>query len=119
MEKWTRKLRRSGYHASIRHQLIGEAVAKYKRMCKTEDEGGRPIHRAREWQKTARRLAKERKSTTWHQNSQNMITAPLIIDPTAGRFTDMIKAACSKFGESMDNGHECCCEAEGWQICEI
>ena len=56
MERWARKLQRSGYLASVRHQLISEAVAKYKKMCKTEDEGGRPIHRAKEWQKAARRL---------------------------------------------------------------
>ena len=50
MEEWARKLKRSGYPASVRHQVVSEALRKYENMCKVEDEGGRPIHRAREWQ---------------------------------------------------------------------
>ena len=77
-------------------------IVLYKNMCKTEDEGGRPIHRAREWQKAARRLEKERKSTAWQNSGKRRISAPLIIDPTAGRFTEKMKVACQKFGEAMD-----------------
>ena len=33
MEEWARKLRRSGYSVTTRHQVIKEAVEKYERMC--------------------------------------------------------------------------------------
>ena len=82
--------------------MISEAVIKYRKMCKTEDEGGRPIHRARERQKSTRRMDKERKSTACYNNSQTTISAPLIIDPTVGRLTEKMKTACGKFGEAMD-----------------
>ena len=47
MESWARKLRRSGYPASGRHQVISEAVTKYDKMSETKDKGRRRIHRAR------------------------------------------------------------------------
>ena len=59
IEEWARKLRRSGYPATVRHQVVKEALTKYEKMCKVEEEGGRPVHRAREWQQSARRMKKE------------------------------------------------------------
>ena len=56
MEEWARKLRRSGYPATVRHQVVKEALTKYDKMCKVEEEGGRPVHRVREWQQSARRM---------------------------------------------------------------
>ena len=53
MESWVRKLRRSGYPASVRHQVISEALTKHDKMCETDDKGGWPIHRDREWQKAS------------------------------------------------------------------
>ena len=101
MKAWAMKLRRSGYPETVRHQVISEAVRKFKKMCEDEDKGGRPIHRARSWQKSARRLEKERKKTTWHKTSADRVSAPLIIDPTAGELTGKMKAACRDFGVSM------------------
>ena len=66
-----------------------------------EDEGGRPVHRARSWQKSARRLEKERKGTTWHKSNPDRVSAPLIIDPTAGALTEKMKAVCKDFGATM------------------
>ena len=66
MEAWSRKLQRSGYPATFRHQVIKAAVLKWERMCKDEDDGVRSIHRAREWQLEARRRAKESKREAWH-----------------------------------------------------
>ena len=40
---------------------------------------------------------KERKATTWHQTSADRISAPLIIDLTAGDLTEKMKAACRDF----------------------
>ena len=71
MEDWARKLKRSGYAAIVRHQVVKEAIEKFERMCKTEDDGGRQIHRAREWQEAARRLEKELKPSSWHKSSDD------------------------------------------------
>ena len=81
MEDWARKLRRSGYPATTRHQVFKEAVEKYEKICVVEDEGGRPVHRAREWQQAARRLDKETSIVNWHKLDPSQISAPLIIDP--------------------------------------
>ena len=99
MEEWARKLRRSGYPCTVRHQVIKEAVEKYERMCKVEDDGGRPVHRAREWQQMARRLEKELKPANWHKSKSDTegISAPLIIDPTNGNLTKRLKETCANF----------------------
>ena len=101
MTAWAAKLKRSGYPETVRHQVIIEAVRKFKKMCDDEDGGVRPIHRARSWHKAAPRLEKERKATTWHQTGANRVSAPLMIDPTAGELTEKMKAACRDFGISM------------------
>ena len=101
MRAWAMKLRRSGYPETVRHQVISESVRKFQKMCNEEDRGGRQIHRARSWQKSARRLEKERKATTWHKSNADRVSAPLIIDPSAGELTEKMKAACKEFGISM------------------
>ena len=102
MRRWANELWRSGCPTLTRHQVISEAVIKYRNMCQTEDEGGQPINRAREWQKANRRMDKERMSTAWHNNSQTTISSLIIIDPTVGRLTEKINTACLKFGEAID-----------------
>ena len=100
MEEWARKLKRSGYPVSVRHQVVTEALRKYEKMCKVEDNGGRPIHRAREWQQSARRLEKELRTANWHKTDKAEISAPLIVDPTAGKLTKKLKETCEKFFKS-------------------
>ena len=85
MEDWARKLKRSGYAATVRHQVVKEAVEKFERMCKVEDDGGRQIHRAREWQEAARRLEKELKPASWHKSSDDQPSAPPHSRPNRGR----------------------------------
>ena len=68
MEDWSRKLRRSGYPATMRQEVIKAAVDRYKKMCMEEDEGVRPIHRPRSWKEKERRREKELKRTNWHQS---------------------------------------------------
>ena len=68
MEDWSRKLRRSGYPATMRHEVIKAAVDRYKKMCMEEDEGVRLIHRPRSWKVKERRREKELKRTNWHQS---------------------------------------------------
>ena len=97
MEDWSRKLKRSGYKATFRHQVIKAAVDKWERMCKDEDEGRRPIHRAREWQMLARRREKESKREAWHKAENGQVSAPLILDPTAGGLTAELRKICDRF----------------------
>ena len=37
------------------------------------------------------------KRTTWHQNKPNQVSAPLILDPTAGEMSKDMKAVCRSF----------------------
>ena len=101
MEAWSRKLQRSGYPATFRHQVIKAAVLKWERICKDEYDGVRPIHLAREWQLEARRQrarrAKESKREAWHQAEDGQVSAPLILDPTAGKLTAEMKKVCDRF----------------------
>ena len=97
MEDWSRKLRRSGYPATMRHEVIKAAVDRYEKMCVEEDEGVRPIHRPRSWKEKERRREKELKRTNWHQSKEKQVSAPLILDPTAGDMTKDMKAVCRDF----------------------
>ena len=51
-------------------------------MCKVEDDGGRPVHRAREQMEQS--LEKELKPVNCHKSKSDtkVISAPLIVDPT-------------------------------------
>ena len=97
MEDWSRKLRRSGYPGTMRHEVIKAAVDRYDKMCMEEDEGIRPIHRPRSWKEKERRREKELKRTNWHQSKDNQVSAPLILDPTAGEMTKDMKVVCKDF----------------------
>ena len=97
MEEWSRKLKRSGYPATMRHQVIKSALDRWEKLCKEEDEGVRPVHRPREWKEKERRREKEMKSQTWHRKEKGQVSAPLIIDPTAGGLTADFKEVCTKF----------------------
>ena len=57
----------SGYPATVRQQASREAPESFKIMCQLEDRRGQPPHRAREWQKSAIRLEKERKEVSKHK----------------------------------------------------
>ena len=98
MEKWARKLKKSEYPETFRHQVIKAAVDKWRKMCSVEDEGGRPVHRPREWRRRERRLAKENKKMSWHRSEDTVkASAPLILDPIPGTMVEQIKTECSKF----------------------
>ena len=98
MGKWAEKLRRSGYPQTTRHQVIKTAVQKFENMCKVEDGGGRPVHRPRTWQRRERLLDKEMKAGgSWCKGETDQITAPLIMDPTAGKLGDSVRKACNDY----------------------
>ena len=90
-------MRRSGYPATMRHEVIKAAVERYDKLCKEEEEGVRPIHRPRKWKEDERQREKELKRTNWHQNQPNQVSAPLILDPTAGDMTRDMKEVCKNF----------------------
>ena len=102
MEAWSQKLRRSGYPATVRHQVIKTSINKWEKMCKDEDMGVRPIHRSRNWKAKVRRKEKELKVTNWHKNQRDQVSAPLILDPTAGSMTSDMKEVCRKFENLTD-----------------
>ena len=66
-------------------------------LCNDEDSGVRPIHRPREWKEKERRLEKEAKVTNWHKSRPDQVSAPLILDPTAGSLSKDAKEVCRKF----------------------
>ena len=94
MEEWSRKLRRSGYPETMRHEVIKASVDRFEKMCQEEDDGTRPIHRPRSWKEEERRREKELKRTHWHKNKPGQVSAPLILDPTAGDMSKEMKSVC-------------------------
>ena len=97
MEKWSRKLRRNGYPETVRHEVIKTALDRWDRMCEEEEEGIRPVHRPREWKEKERRKEQEKKSQNWHKGQEGLVSAPLIVDPTAGTLSKEMKAVCRSF----------------------
>ena len=98
MGRWAGKLRRSGYPHTVRHQVVKAAVVKFKTMCKVEEEGGRPVHRPRSWERKERRLQKELKTGgSWCKGNEQQIKAPLIMDPTAGQLSNAVKKVCAEY----------------------
>ena len=59
-------------------------------MCEDEDKGVRPIHRPRHWKAKKRKREKEMKLTNLHKSQREQISAPLILDPTAGSMTNRV-----------------------------
>ena len=90
-------MKRSGWLAITRHQVVKEVVRKGEKACRVEDEGGRPIHRARLWQKYSRRLENEMMKGNWHKEEKGQISAPIILDLTAGERTTKLEEACRRF----------------------
>ena len=97
MAQWAQKLKRSGYPVTFRHQVITAALGRWKRMCREEEQGVRPIYRPREWRRNQRRLSKEGKKTSWHQTHPGQVSAPLIVDPVPGDLLQKLKSECEKF----------------------
>ena len=56
LEEWSMKMKRSGYPATTRHQVVKASVERWKKMCQWAGGGGRPIN-----QKMAKGLTKDGK----------------------------------------------------------
>ena len=61
MDDWSRKLRRSGYPATVRHERIKASSDRFDKMCLEEDTGVQPIHRPRSWKREESKREKELK----------------------------------------------------------
>ena len=99
MEEWSRKLRRSGYRFTFRHEVIKAATERYEKMYLEEDRGIRTIHRSKTWKREDRRREKELKKTNWHKSREDQVSAPLLLDPTSGDITKDMREVCRKFEE--------------------
>ena len=97
MTQFSMKLKRSGYPATRRHQVVRTVCERWDKACQEEDTRVRPIHRPREWKQEERMLEKENKILNWHQAKKGQISAPLILDPTSGEMAEEIKDVCAKF----------------------
>ena len=100
LNKYSRKLERSGYSSSTRADIIRSAIQTYRRMRKEDREGKRPLYRPREWHEHKRNLEKESKKSSWSKNGKipgEVARAPLIICPQAGNsLTSRMKDICKK-----------------------
>ena len=103
LNKYSRKLERSGYSSSTRADIIRSAIQTYKRMRKEDRENKRPLYRPREWHEHKRNLEKESKKSSWSKNGKmpgEVARAPLIICPQAGNsLTSRMKDICQKFAK--------------------
>ena len=75
MEQFARKLKRSGYPPTVRHQVVESALRRWRRRCREEDEGVRPVHRPMEWRRDERMLSKHTKGVAWHKGDSK-VSAP-------------------------------------------
>ena len=101
LNRYSRKLERSGYSARSRADIIRASIQTYWKMRKDEDEGRRPLYRSRSWCEQERDMAKQNKKTSWSNNGKTpgeIARAPLIISPLAGNsMTLKMKEVCRKF----------------------
>ena len=68
MNKYSKKLQRSGYSSIPRADIIKAAIQTYRRMRGEEVAGKRPLYRPRSWHETERSLEKENRRSTWSKN---------------------------------------------------
>ena len=87
MDKFSKKMRRSGYSARVRKEVVTSALAAYRKMRKQEEEGVRPLNRPTTWLDSERSLAKASKKSSWSKagwTAGEVARAPLIVSPLAG-----------------------------------
>ena len=65
MNKYSKKLERSGYSSYTRADIIKALIQTYRRMRTEEAAGRRPQYRPRSWHEIMRSLEKGSKRSTW------------------------------------------------------
>ena len=72
----------AGYSEGYRKNVLQHALRIIDKMKKEEQEGVRPLYRAKEWEADRRRIDKKRKKHTW--STKGGSTAPIMIPSTPG-----------------------------------
>ena len=70
----------AGYDEKYRRSCLTNAYRIYDRMRKEDEEGRRPIHRPKDWDKENRRIDKKKKKHSW--STRGGYTAPIIVPAT-------------------------------------
>ena len=68
MEEYAKMLRRFGYSEKFRFEVISDAVRRYQKMVKRENEGGQPVNRPKDFEVETRRKRKRRQGGTEKNN---------------------------------------------------
>ena len=67
LSDFSARLRFSGYSERYRQQVIRSVLSGWDKMVKEQEEGRRPINRAREWQADQRKMDKTKKKNSWYK----------------------------------------------------
>jgi hypothetical protein len=106
MDQYNARLRRSGYKGLYRQKVIQAAHQIYRSKVEvSKTEGGRPLHRDKQYQKEQRQVEKELKKVCWYRKSKRQggqIThAPLIVSPTYdGELSEKLKKICQDVADN-------------------
>ena len=80
-------MKASGYSEKFRLEVVTSGVQGFEKMCKVEEEGGRPVNRPRTWEKDQRQL----KGRNWFKSGGHHV--PLFVPHNPKRqLANMIRA---------------------------
>ena len=74
------RMRVAGYNELYRKKTLEQALRVYDRMVRDEEDGIKPIHRPRDWNKEERRKDKRKKKRDW--GTRGGCIAPIIVPST-------------------------------------
>ena len=100
LNRYSRKLEKSGYSARSRADIICASIKTYWNIRKDEDEGHRPLYRSKSWCEREREMEKQNKKSSWSKNGKTpreIARVPLIISPLARISMTLLMKVCRKF----------------------
>ena len=65
LNNYMQLLKNSGYCEKFRAEVLRSGLQGYSKIVAAEKEGRRPVYRPKDWQKSARWLAKKKKKKGW------------------------------------------------------
>ena len=97
LSNFTRKMQYSGYEQAFRYDVAKSAINAYQTMMENEENGVRPIHRPKNWQRAERAEEKERKKRDWYK--QGGFDSVLFVPSTPkGKLKHMYEKEIKKSG---------------------
>ena len=110
LTEWSATLRRSGYSAMYRREVVRAAVSIHEKILEDDNNEVRPMYRERKWQREEREREKEMRKENWYRarnpasgnGTTEKYEAPLIIDPT---INGDLKAEMDKICETFNTSH--------------